>query len=436
MHGRTLVSRAAAVGSAIALSMSLAACGGGSQSTGNATSGSFKVLVYGDANNKVEKKIVDEFNKTSKIKASLTTIPGADYQSKLQTIISTGQAPDVFFNWGGGSIQPFVKAGLLLPLDDMIQKNPQLKSAFLPSVFNTAMVDGKSYGIPMRGTQPVMLFNNASVLKSAGITPPKTWDDLLNDVKVLKAKGITPIALGGGDQWPTLMWFEYLYDRIAGPELFQKALSGDKSAWSSPDSVKALNMLKQLVDAGAFGKSFDSVKFTDQGSPKLLATGRAGFELMGSWEYSTVQSINPSFAKSGLGWTNFPTVPGGKGNAADVVGNTNNFYSVLKTTKYADAISKFLTMMYSDDFVQAQLSIGNLPTTTNTPKFLGQSTNPAYSRFQYNLVKTAPSFQLSWDQAYPPADTTAIHQAVGQFVDGQIDSKGFIQAMQSLPAAS
>jgi xylobiose transport system substrate-binding protein len=427
--------RAAAGGVALVLGLSLAACGGGSSSSSNSGSGSFHVLVYGDANNKVEKQIIDTFNKTSKVKAVLDTIPGADYQQKLQTIISTKQAPDVFFNWGAGSIQPFVKAGLLQPLDGMIAQDPGLKSNFLPSVFNTAMVDGKPYGIPMRGTQPVILFNNQKVLKDAGLTAPKTWDDLLNAVKVLKDKGKTPIALGGGDQWPTLMWFEYLYDRVAGPGLFEKAMSGDKSAWDSADSRKALSMLKQLVDAGAFGKNFDSVKYTDGGSVALVATGKAGFELMGSWYYSQQQTDHPDFAKDGLGYSAFPTIDGGKGDPQDIAGNTNNYYSVMKKAKHQDAIAQFLKLMYSDEFVKAQLAVGNLPTTTNTPQFLDSSASPAYSKFQYDMVKAAPSFQLSWDQAYPQSASTAMHQAVQEFFDGKIDADGFIKAMQALPTS-
>ncbi|GAA5003931.1 ABC transporter substrate-binding protein [Kitasatospora paranensis] len=424
--------RTLAGGTALLLGMTLAACGSGSGSSDAAGSGQIHVLVYGDATNKVEKQLVDTFNKTSKVKAVLDTIPGADYQQKLQTIINTKQAPDIFFNWGGGSIAPFVKADLLMPLDDMIKNDPGLKDNFLPSVFNTAVVGGKSYGIPMRGTQPVLLFNNKKVLADAGLTEPKTWDDLLNAVRVLKAKGVTPIALGGGDQWPTLMWFEYVYDRVAGPGLFEKALGGDKSAWNSEDSTKALGMLKQLIDAGAFGTNFDSVKFTDGGSPALLARGKAGFELMGSWEYSTQQDASPDFTKKDLGYGSFPTVTDGKGDPKDVVGNTNNFYSVLKKTKHPEAVAEFLKLQYSDEFVQAQLAIGNLPTTTNTSKFLGTAANPEYSTFQFDLVKQAPSFQLSWDQAYPPAAITPIHQAVQQFFNGQLDAAGFAKAMQAL----
>ncbi|WP_399084613.1 ABC transporter substrate-binding protein [Streptomyces sp. BBFR2] len=426
--------RTAVVGGAsLAMTLSLAACGSGDSAGGDP--GTIHVLVYGDATNKAEKRLVDTFNKTSKIKAILDTVPGADYQSKLQTIISGDQAPDVFFNWGGGSIKPYADAGMLMPLDGFIAKNPRLKSGFLPSVFNTAVVDGKPYGVPMRGTQPVLLFSNRKVLKDAGVTAPRTWEQLLAAVKALKAEGVTPIALGGGDKWPTQMWFQYVYDRVAGPGLFEKAAKGDKDVWASADSKKALGMLKELIDAGAFGTNYDSVKFTDGGSPALLANGKAAFELMGSWEYSTLQDAYPDFVKNDLGYGAFPTVEGGKGAPGDITGNPNNFYSVLKTTKHPEAVAEFLKLMYSDEFVKAHLAVGNLPTTTNTPKFLDRSDNPEYSKYQYDLVKKAPAFQLSWDQAFPPAATTTLYQAVQQFFNGRMDTDAFIAAMQSLPAA-
>jgi xylobiose transport system substrate-binding protein len=322
-----------------------------------------------------------------------------------------------------------------MPLDDFIADDPALKSKFLPSVFNSAVIDDKAYGVPMRGTQPVLFFHNEKVLADAGVQPPKTWDELLDAVKALKATGVTPIALGGGDRWPTLMWFEYLFDRVAGPGLFQKALDGDKSAWESTDSKKALGMIRDLVDAGAFGSNFDSVKFTDQGSPTLLATGKAGFELMGSWEYATQQDAHPDFAKKDFGYSAFPTVAGGKGDAGDLVGNTNNFYSVLKKTAHPEAVADFLKLQYSDEFVKAQLGIGNLPTTTNTQDFLDEAASPGFAKFQYDLVKKAPSFQLSWDQAYPQSAATSMYQAVQQFFNGQLDEGGFIKAMQALPTS-
>ncbi|MEV7789287.1 extracellular solute-binding protein [Streptomyces sp. NPDC088106] len=432
MKTRARLPRLVACGATLALTVTLAACGGGDGGA-SADDGKIHVLVYGDATNKVEKKLVDTFNKTSDVKVVLDTIPGADYQKKLQTIISTPQAPDVFFNWGGGSIKPFVKADLLLPLDGFIEKNPDLENKFLPSVFNNAVVDGKPYGVPMRGTQPVLLFHNKTVLADAGVKPPKTWDELLDAVEKLKDAGVTPIALGGGDIWPTQMWFQYLFDRIAGPELLANALKGDKSAWESADSKKALGMIKELVDAGAFGKNYDSVKYTNGGSVQLLASGKAGFELMGSWYYSQQLTDHKAFAEKGLGYSTFPTVKGGKGDPANIAGNTNNYYSVLKKTKHPEAVAEFLKLMYSDEFVKEQLAIGNLPTTTNTDKFIDTASNPEYARFQYDLVADAPSFQLSWDQAYPQKSSSDLHKAIQQFFNGQLDADGFIKAMQALP---
>jgi xylobiose transport system substrate-binding protein len=433
--------RALAATAVLAVGVALTGCSTGSSSSGGLTAAQLArpknvihVAVYGDTGNKVEKQIADTFNKTSKVKVVLDIIPGANYQQKLQTIISTKQAPDIFFNWGGGSIEQFANAGLLLPLTSFIKEDPKLKSSFLPSVFNSAAINGVPYGVPMRGTQPVMLFNNKTILAKYNLTAPKTFSDLLADVKTLKSDGLSaPIALGGADQWPTLMWYEYFYDREAGPSLFNKALAGDTSEWSSAASMKALADIKQLTDAGAFGTKFDSTKFTDGSSPALLRTGQSAFELMGSWYYSTQQGASASFAASDLGYSAFPSVAGGKGNQTDLAGNTNNFYSVTKVTRYPNTARDFLKLMYSTEFVKAQLAIGNLPTTTNTVNYLDTSASPTYSKFQYNLVKSANSFQLSWDQAYPQTASTAMHTAVEDYFTGRITATGFASAMAGLP---
>lgn len=430
MRQRARFSRTVVVGAAaLALVLPLSGCGADS---GAAADDTIRVLVYGDAANKVEKEIVATFNKTSKVKAVLDTIPGADYQAKLQTIINSKQAPDVFFNWGGGSIKPFVDADLLLPLDPFIEEDPALKDKFLPSVFNSAVVDGASYGVPMRGTQPVLLFHNGKVLKKAGVEPPETWDDLLAAVKALKSDGVTPIALGGGDRWPTLMWFEYLYDRIAGPELFEKALAGDREVWASPDSRKALGKIRNWSTRGLRHQlRLGEVHRPGLRHPpgdrqgRLRADGLVGV-LDAAGRAPRVRRERPRVQR-------LPSVEGGKGDQANIVGNTNNFYSVLKRTKHPEAAAEFLKLMYSDQFVKAQLGIGNLPTTTNTEEFLDTAASPEFATFQYDLVKEAPAFQLSWDQAYPQSAATSMYQALQQFFNGSLDEDAFIAAMQALP---
>jgi xylobiose transport system substrate-binding protein len=402
------------------------------------------VLVYGDAQNTVEQYAVKTYNATKeghKVKAVLQTIPGANYQTKLQTIMGSSNAPDVFFNWGGGSITQFQKAGLLLPLNSFFKANPKLKSSFLPSILDAAKIGKNYYGIPMRGTQPVMLFYNKTVLAAHGInSPPATWAELLSDVATLKSGGVqVPIALGGADQWPTLMWFEYLYDRVAGPSLVTDALAGKSSLWSTSASNTALTDLAQLINSGAFGpdKSWDSVYFTKNQTAQMMVGGISAFELMGSWDYSTIQSQSASFATSDLGYAPFPSIPGGAGNGKDLAGNTENYYSVLAKTRYPQAVADFLSVMYTPGFVSRELAIGNLTTTTSTPsliKYFAGSTAP-YLDFQYQLVNKAPAFQLSWDQAWPQTDSNTIHTAVANFFD-TTNATAFESAMAGLTPAS
>jgi xylobiose transport system substrate-binding protein len=454
--------RPGAVTTAVALAAGAAvAAGSGAASAKTASAassrpaGKITVLVYGDSQNSAEQYAVATYNKTPeghKVKAVLSTIPGANYQTKLQTIMSTSSAPDVFFNWGGGSIAQFQKAGLLMPLNSFFQSNPKLKSSFLPSILNAAAIGGNYYGIPMRGTQPVMLFYNKAVLSQDGLSAPKTWSELINDVKTLKAKGVqTPIALGGKSQWPTLMWFEYLYDRVAGPSLVTNALAGQKSVWNTAASKKALSYIAQLINAGAFGqsKSWDSVNFgSEPSSADLVVNGISAFELMGSWDYSTIQGDGSTatgtappngpgaaFVAAGkLGYTAFPSVPGGKGNLADLAGNTENYYSVLAKTRYPEAVADFLKVMYTPGFVKKELALGNLTTTKNTPSLISGATAP-YLKWQYQLVNKAPAFQLSWDQAYPQTDSNSIHTAVANFFD-TLNKGQYISAMQKLQPAS
>lgn len=395
--------------------------------------GEIHIAIYGSGDVSIEQATVDRFNETSEVKVVLDPLPGGDnYQQKLQTLMGSNGAPDIFFNFGSGSIEEFVQADLLMPLTDFIKEDPQLESAFLPSVFDGARIDGVPYGVPMRPVQPVFMFYNKDVLAAQGMTPPETWEEFLDEVTALKKAGITPVALGGADKWPTLTWFQYMYDRVAGPQLIKDAVAGDSSVWDSEESHEALDKLRELIDMGGFGDSFDSVSFVGGGSGQLVREGRAAFELQGSWNYGSQLAADPTFTAESLGWMPFPSVEGGAGEPDSIVGNPSNYYSVLKATRYPDTARDFLKELYSPELAQAQLATGGLPATTTAADYIPESSDPEFVQFTYDLVAAAPNFQLSWDQAYPTAKATSIQNAVADFFSGRLDDQGFIDAMKSL----
>ncbi|MFD4032931.1 extracellular solute-binding protein [Streptomyces sp. NPDC058637] len=406
----------------------LAGCGSGDSGGGDRT---ITAYVYGDDAVKVQQAAADSFNKTSDVKVKLVSVPGTDYVNKLRSSMGSPSAPDIFFNWGGGSIKPYVDSKNLVDLTSTVKNDATLKDGFLPSIMTAGSLDGKIYGVPMRGMQPVMLFYNKSLFAEHGLQVPETWGDLQKAVTTFKAAGIIPFALGGADKWPELMWMEYLLDRIGGPEVFRKIQNGDTDGWGDPAVLKTAQTVRELIDDGAFGKNFNSVDYGNGGAPTLLNKGKAAMHLMGSWEYSTQLGKAPEFAEKDLGWTAFPTVEGGVGDPANVVGNPTNYWSVNARTKHKDTAIAFLKTMASETYAQALVDNGDIPTTSNAASMLSSSPNPEFAEDQYQMVQKAPSFTLSWDQALEARYATPMLTEISKLFAGTTTPEKFVEAMKA-----
>lgn len=442
---RTTAIRVGAAITAATLAFVAAGCSTQSAASGpneDRPTNEIHVLVYGDAAASAEQAAADRFNKTSKVKVVIDkgAASGTDYTTAVRTSLGTNNAPDVFMSWGSADIKQAVDSKAIMPLTDFIKEDPKLKSSFLQNVFDEEVIGGDAYGIPMRGVAPTFLFYNKKVLADNGLQPPKTWAELASQSKTLADAGVTPVAVGGADKWPTQMWFQYAFAREIGNEQVAKGLAGAKDVWSSAGSKKALTDLKDLIDEGTFGKSFDSVGYSNNGTTALLSQGKAAYELMGTWNYATLAAAAPDFAKNDLGWVAFPSLSGGNGQDGEIAGNLSNYYNVVADTRYPDTVRKFLAELYSDDFLKDQIKLGNLPPTTNADELIQADSsidarNKEYLGFVFDLVKNAPTFQLSWDQTVPTASKTRLQTAVEDYFNGTTDADGWISQMQSLTAA-
>jgi xylobiose transport system substrate-binding protein len=412
----------AALAGGAAIMATTAGCG--FKSSGGASSsadGDVSYWAQVDPTNTVQQAAISAFDKAGKGQVSLSTIASTGYLSKVQTAMGSSAMPGLFFNWGGGSLSSYVKAGKLVELDS------SLKSHFLTSPLQAGIVDGKFVGVPCRGTQPVFLYYNKSLFTQAGVEPPATYAELTNLVKVFKARGITPFTIAGtsANSWTELMWIEYLVDRVAGPTLFASIAGGDWSGWKDPAILQAAEMVQELVSSGAFGGNFGSVNYGAGGTSTLFADGRAAMQLMGSWDYATLQTISASFTANDLGYVPFPSVEGGKGNPKNVSGNPTNYISMTTAASRTTA-TEFLQTVYSDSYVLGLVKMGEVPVTTNTKALLSQSSTPAYSSFLYDLVADAPTFTQSWDQALGSTLATPMLTEIQKLFNGQDSPRQFV----------
>jgi xylobiose transport system substrate-binding protein len=414
----------------------LSACGTSGPGTAKGGGKTLQAWVLVDqAQNRVQNDAISDFNKSSKTKVKLLPISssGTAYTDKLRVSMGSPNPPDLLFNWGSGSIRNYVQAGQLMDLGPPLAADTTWKNSFLPSVLEAGKIDGKYYGIPLRGMQPVILFYNKTLFADQGRQPPKTYDEMLKLVDFFTSKSIQPFALGGLDQWPNLMWLEYLVERAGGPTVFENIAADKPGAWRDPSITTALRQIQELVKRGAFGTNFNSVNYVNDGASLLFAKGKAAMHLMGTWEVSNQVDRHKQFATNDLSFAPFPSVAGGKGDPLAVVGNPTNYFSVNAKSGDKDGAIAFLKKeMSSAMYVDALIKTGDVPAVTGIESKLAASPTPDFSKYVYQLVQKAPNFTLSWDQALLPKYKTPLLSNLQNIFLGKSTPEKFVSAMESV----
>jgi raffinose/stachyose/melibiose transport system substrate-binding protein len=357
------------------------------------------------------------------------------YKTKVRTAVGAGEGPTFIYGWGGGVLKSYVDAGQVEDLSAFVKENPEVKERYLPSVLKNGEIDGKTYALPNNNVQPVVLYYNKEVFDKVGAQPPKTWDELMALVPKFKEAGVAPFSLGGQSKWPDLMWLEYLVERIGGPEVFANIAADKPNAWSDPAVTEALTKIQQLVDAGGFVNGFSSIAADSNADQALLYTGKAAMVLQGGWIYQGMKKDAGSFVTGGkLGFTTFPTVEGGKGDPANVVGNPSNFWSI--SAKATDeqkkaALNYVKDGMFTDADTDALIASGAVPVVNGIDSKLEASPDKDFLTFVYGLAKKAPSFTLSWDQALSPAQGDAMLSNLDQIFLKKITPEQFVTTMNA-----
>jgi len=162
---------------------------------------------------------------------------------------------------------------------------------------------------PLSGTQQVYLFHNKQIFSSYHLTFPMTWSGLLSTVATLKSHDVAPISLAEGDQWPGLMYLEYLADRVGGPSVADALESNTKGAWSNPAVTQALTDIQQLVKAGAFQSRYNSLRYSGGGAALgrgRLPPGRGSNRCSACRRSRTTYSDTLRPARPGLSWSELP----------------------------------------------------------------------------------------------------------------------------------
>lgn len=296
-------------------------------------------------------KIIDDFNAANPgIEVVDNSAGHEDFKTQILVTLAGDNPPDLFSYWAGARTQFVIDGGRLAPIDDMWAAN-KLDEIIPAGIAAGASTYGDSkYLIPF-GYHYAGMFYNPKTLEQAGITElPKTWDEFKAMAETLKAAGIAPIALGSMNRWPAQFWFDYLLLRTAGPEYRAKLMAGE-AAYTDPEVQRAMEMWKELVDAGYFVENANAYDWTD--AADQVANGQAAMTLMGTWitGYWNGNDLKPG---EDYDFFPFPTIDEGVPNA--VVGPVDGFV-MTAASKHKPETEKML-MYLLDPQVQADWALG------------------------------------------------------------------------------
>ena len=350
-------------------------------------------------------KMADEYMAAHpNITIEITVLENEAFKTKLTTVMQSGNPPNLFQSWGGGTMNEYANAGLLTDITVDLEKDGW-KDTFYPGALDVYSYQGKYYGVP-RDMGAVGFWYNKDLFTKAGISaPPTTWTELLDDIKKLKAAGITPIALGEGDKWPGAFWWEYLAVRMGGKAAFDAAYSHE-GAFTDPPFVEAGKKLQELTALKPFQEGFLGSTWPDE--QVVMATSKAAMDLMGQWAPGAFKdsSVDKQGLGDKLGWFPFPAVEGGAGDPTDALGGGNGF--VIGKNAPPETVD-FLKYLSSVDSQIAQAQIGlSVPVVKGAESGL---TDPMLQLVQKGAA-AAKYFQLYYDQAMPPAVGSVVNDSV------------------------
>lgn len=325
----------------------------GATSSSGSSGGTIKLLSmdYDAVSSKFQQKVVDDFNEQSKDgKVELEIVNWDAGHQKLQTLISGNQAPDlaiVGVRW----MAEYEKVGLL---EDFSKAAPDVKTAeFVPGVLDKGKVNDALVGLPV-AVSARGLYYNETMLKKAGVAPPKTWADLTAIAPKIQAAnpGVRAIGIQGKEVETDLYYYYFLWG--AGGDI----LKGGKSAIASPQGIEALN-----YELGLIKKGFTQPQptgYNREDLQKLFKAQKIAMLITGPWFAGMLKKEMPEL-KFGVTY-----IPGKTGPIVPAVADE---IVMFKSASDKALASKFLAFWFNDkNRVEWAKASGMLPEKTTVAK--------------------------------------------------------------------
>ncbi|WSF42366.1 extracellular solute-binding protein [Streptomyces sp. NBC_01356] len=408
-----------AVVSALGVTAALGGCG----SSGESEDVTLRLVAadYGDSDANSSQKYWDALVKGYEadhpgIKVEVSVYSWTDVDRKVKEMVAAGKAPDMAQI---GAYADYAAKGRLYTADELL--SIPVQANFALQLTDAGERQRVQYGLPFASSTR-LLFYNKTLFTQAGLTPPKTWNQLAADAEVLKADGVKfPYALPLGPE-------------EAQAETMQWMLSGGGGytddvgtyAIDSDENVKTFTWLKdELVGKGLTGPTAPA-KLNRADAFAAFTRGEVGM-------LSGHPTLMKMAAAKGVKYGMVP-MPGADGQSKSTLG-VADWMMAFKQNGHAEQVGDFLDFVYSDKNVLAfSREYDLLPVTTSASEAMTADTDDQDLAPFLEELPTAelyPVDKTSW--AGVSAD---VKERMGKAVGADGSPAGVLGALQAEASAA
>ncbi|MFC4597188.1 extracellular solute-binding protein [Cohnella hongkongensis] len=297
--------------------------------------------------------VIEEIRKRSGINLQVQTVGNDDYETRLNTLLVSGQAPDIF-TVGRTKIQELITNGAILPLDELIEQHaPNIKENRGDYLKGGAYVDGKAYGIPEGFVPGSALAIRKDWLDRLKLPMPTNLEEYEN---VLRAfvnddpdNNGQKDTIGVGLAIQVDQTWAHIFGAYNVPMGRQVLVDGKVTPWMlAPGYLDAVKYLNKLYHEGLIDPEFATVP-TLQSFQKLWngKVGAYNFNADGitqNWLSRYVESPAPEFE--------YAVIKGPDGHGGYLNPNVadSNLYTVISSkAKDPEAAMKMLDFLVSEE---------------------------------------------------------------------------------------
>ena len=280
--------------------------------------------------------VIDAFVEATGANVTYTGVP-ADMTTVLATRVEADNPPDIVFLPQPGLLIDLAQRGALVGVEaevgDLVDAN------YAPVWRELGSYDGTLYGVWFKGANKSTVWYDPGQFAAAGVSPPSTWEEWIQVSNDLIDAGFGALSVGGGDGWTLSDWFENVYLRTAGPELYD-ALQNGEIPWTHESVFEAMEVMGQLLNddiitgetrTGLQNGFVDSVNM-------VFATGEAAVVYEGDFVAGVIIGETGAEPGTGFDFFDFPSI----GGSPPAVMGGGDVAVALRDSEAAFAFLRFL----------------------------------------------------------------------------------------------